>query len=505
MHFAQHGSSPSQTNSTTEPASTLRSPNDRAWFAAQAIVVAASLIVGLYRLSSPSIWFDEAYTWYIVSGDWPRFWHEAARGNDCGGFVYALILKLWTIPFGHGEISLRLPSVLSAAATATVLVQIGKELHSLRAGLFMAVLAVFHPEVIIWSRQARAYSLEILLTAVYLLTYLRYARTYVRTSEMLTAVVGTLLCLTHLFGVFVVAGSGLHLLIRRFSPTASCAAQRLFAVWPTLIPVPFLAAWTLALRSRIDENLNSFWIQASLVDSYLSMVNSFGILVPLTVVCCIVGGIRVLQGRATPQERLMLATVGCVALSIFSGPLIVSMLSRGRHHFIIERYHFPALVLMFICVGYYVARLPLKPTLLVVTAVSAIVFHKRNVRNVYEFEALDGSRTRDAAAYLERHRLPGDVVFVEPNYERVTALYYGIHGSSSSPPDAIADSMTIPATIPAVSPAAPDLRKWVMVYRVGLEEIVAPFGERDAPQTAFGTLRLVLLEPARRRAVPIED
>ena len=485
-----------------DPATGIRRSTFRNSIVVFAIVVAASLVVSSYRLSNPSIWFDEAYTWYIVAGDWSRFWHETVRGNDCGGFVYALIVKLWTIPFGYGEFSLRFPSVLFTVATATVLVQIGKELHSLAAGLLMALLAVFHPEMVIWSRQARAYSLEFLLTAVYLLLFLRYARSYDRKTGVATSFVGTLLCLTHVFGVFVVAGSGLALLVGRFGPPSLRVESRLLAVWPTLIPVPFLAGWTLALRSRIDENLNAFWIDASLFESYRNMVKSFGVLVPISALCFLFGEIRVFRGRATDQERSMLAIVGYLAAGIFSGPLLVSMLSRGRHHFILERYHFPALILIFVIVGYYAARLPLKPTLLITAAFSAIVFHERNVRGLYRLEGFDGSATRAAAAYLERHRLPGDFVFVQPSYERATALYYGIDGSSVAAPDPIAEAMTIPETTPAKSTVAPSSRKWVLVYRVGPDTVVEPFGERDAPQISFGTLRLVLLDPARRRAAP---
>src|SRR5581483_12383318 len=79
-----------------------------------AVFLAAMVLplgLGLYRLGEPSFWFDEAATWHITSGSWKWLWTGVVSGEDCGGFVYALLMKLWGAIFGTSEFALRVPGV----------------------------------------------------------------------------------------------------------------------------------------------------------------------------------------------------------------------------------------------------------------------------------------------------------------------------------------------------------------------------------------------------------
>lgn len=470
---------------------------DVSYLAVAAIVVGLSLAVGLFRLAEPSLWFDEAYSWYNVSRDWSHYWNEVTHGEDCGGFVHSSIVKLWTSVVGDGEFALRMPSVLYAVGIGLVLLQIGRELHSLRAGFYMALLGVLHPEVIVWSRQSRAYCCEMFLTSLFVLMLLRYARACDRKQGAWLALVGSLLALSHIFGIFVVAGGGLYLLGRQLTSTSDGPlGKRLRAVWPTLVPVPLLAGWAFMLRSRINNNLNSFWIRDSLWDSYRDLARSFNLLLLCAAICLVVGIVRVFRKRATAEERLLPAVLGSLAICIAAGPLMVSMLSRGGHHFIIARYHYPLIIVLCVAVGYYAATLPWKPTLVALLAIMAFMLHDRGSVRAFDHLAYDDSDTRAAAAYLAAERRPGDTVLIVPLDERITALYYGISGPTTRTAGDYDAKRQIPAAVKADPPPQPGARKWIMLYRREPEDDLADFGLRGAPQTSFGTLRIVRVDAA---------
>jgi uncharacterized membrane protein len=226
------------------------------WRYASAIFIATSipLGLGLFRLGMPSLWFDEAATYLNVSSDWRWFWLTAISGEDCGGFVYGLVIKLWTSIFGYSEFALRAPGVLFAAMTSIILLELGRSIVSLQAGILTALLCATHPLVIGWSRQARGYSLELLLTAAYLLLVVAYARRDGRARGIALTVVGSLLALTHIFGVFVVAGGTLFLLLsrcRNASIASGGSIRRILG--PTFVTGLLLGLWTFLMQARVKK------------------------------------------------------------------------------------------------------------------------------------------------------------------------------------------------------------------------------------------------------------
>lgn len=477
------------------PASASAHARGATYFAVAALVGGVALATGLFRLGEPSLWFDEAYSWYNVSRDWTHYWTEVTHGEDCGGLIHSSLVKLWTSVAGDSEFALRLPSVLYAAAMAIVLLEIGREVHSLRAGFGMALLGVLHPEVIVWSRQSRAYCCEMFLTSLFVLMLLRYARAYNRKAGALLALVGSLLALTHIFGVFVVAGGGLYLLGRQLTTKSDVGlGKSLLAVWPTLAPLPLLVGWAFMLRSRISNNLNSFWIRDSLWDSYRDLARSFNLLLLCAGICLAVSVVRFISGKATAAERRLLAVLGSSAVCILVGPLVVSMLSRGGHHFIIARYHYPLVIVLAVAVGYYAAWLPRPAAIVGLVAMTAFMFHDRDTVRAFDHFAYDDSDTRSAAAYLAAERRPGDMVLIVPHDERITAMYYGISGPTTRTAGDYDAKWDIPAAVMSDPPPQPGTRKWVLLYRCKPEDNLADFGLRGAPQTEFGSLRVIRVD-----------
>src|SRR3990172_721717 len=117
-----------------------------------AIVSGVSLVLGLIRLGTPALWFDEAYTYRQIN----RSYIEQFEGYQP---FYYWILKPWTSVAGVWEWALRFPSVVGAMLACALLVVLARKLFerwvALLSGLFLATSPFF----VKWSQQARVYPL----------------------------------------------------------------------------------------------------------------------------------------------------------------------------------------------------------------------------------------------------------------------------------------------------------------------------------------------------------
>src|SRR4051812_11805305 len=74
------------------------------------IILAAGLVMRLDRLGDRSFWFDESFTWKMLTFPWREMIARVARDNH--GPIYFLLAKPWAGAFGDGPWSLRSLSVL---------------------------------------------------------------------------------------------------------------------------------------------------------------------------------------------------------------------------------------------------------------------------------------------------------------------------------------------------------------------------------------------------------
>jgi mannosyltransferase len=113
---------------------------------------------GLWRLTGPGIWRDEAATYSIAQRSLSQLWKMTGNVDAVHGFYYLLIHLDFAV-FGPSVVALRLPSVLAGAGTAALLAVIGARLANRRvgvlAGLFWAVL----PQVSRYMQEGRSTSL----------------------------------------------------------------------------------------------------------------------------------------------------------------------------------------------------------------------------------------------------------------------------------------------------------------------------------------------------------
>lgn len=152
-------------------------------------------------LAYESLWLDELVTVDVISGGIKKIF-EACINAEWLPF-YPLILWIWTKFFGITDFSLRALSAFIRVIGIIAIYYLGKKIFSKQVGLVAALFlsaARFH---IVYSREARSYSLVFLLV---ILSYLSLVKQIEKPSirNSILYILSTTLCIyTHYFGLLI--------------------------------------------------------------------------------------------------------------------------------------------------------------------------------------------------------------------------------------------------------------------------------------------------------------
>ncbi|MER7707971.1 glycosyltransferase family 39 protein [Kitasatospora sp. NPDC097605] len=117
------------------------------------------LVVGAYRLGTPTLWRDEVASWESAVrplGDLLRM----LRHIDASNGAYYVLMHGWTALFGDSAIALRLPSVLAMAGAAAFTALTAERLFGGRvAGTCAGLLFAMVPLISRYAQEARSYAL----------------------------------------------------------------------------------------------------------------------------------------------------------------------------------------------------------------------------------------------------------------------------------------------------------------------------------------------------------
>src|SRR2546423_1937235 len=206
----------------------------------------------LYRLGTPSIWFDEAFSVELARQPLPLLWH-IIWGPEPNMELYYLLLHFWlglTGFFGlhPTEFVVRFPSAIFAALSSVMVFLLGLRFLGLAAGLVGASLYLLNDLELVYAQETRSYALQLLLICI---TW--YAFFAILTSESRQkrwwacyAIVTIVAIYTQLFSLLILA------------------AQVVTFGGLTLLPGPW--------RSKARQQLRSFFI---------SLVSIFVFIIPL--------------------------------------------------------------------------------------------------------------------------------------------------------------------------------------------------------------------------------
>ncbi|MEU8251688.1 glycosyltransferase family 39 protein [Nonomuraea sp. NPDC048916] len=147
---------------------------------------------------SASLNGDELATLSAAGRSLSGLW-ELARHIDGHFLPYYLFMHFW-MKMGTAELWLRLPSALAIGVAAWFLCDLGRRLHSTRAGVTAALLLALLPSVSYYGAYARSYAFA---AAAVVLSFWALHRASRGRGWVLYGVSVALVCCTHLFAVLV--------------------------------------------------------------------------------------------------------------------------------------------------------------------------------------------------------------------------------------------------------------------------------------------------------------
>ncbi len=119
----------------------------------------ATLAVTLWKVQVPSFWRDEGATQSATQRSFTDLIAMLGHVDAVHGAYYVLMWPEVRLA-GHGELALRLPSVLAMAAAAALVTVTGRRLVSQRAGLAAGLSFAALPAVSWFAQDARPFALE---------------------------------------------------------------------------------------------------------------------------------------------------------------------------------------------------------------------------------------------------------------------------------------------------------------------------------------------------------
>jgi uncharacterized membrane protein len=127
------------------------------------LVLLLAAALNLHELTSPSLWNDEAFSFFVAEGGVRNmfFWIV----NDTHPPFYYLTLVPW-LDMGHSVFVLRSMSALSGVVAAAFVFLAGRAFFGPRVGLVAMLLFAVAPQGVMWAHKARPYAFQAMLVAM---------------------------------------------------------------------------------------------------------------------------------------------------------------------------------------------------------------------------------------------------------------------------------------------------------------------------------------------------
>ena len=216
-----------------------------------AAATALALIVRLFNLDGPSLWFDELLEYERATGPWREL--LLGRGIDQDPPLFALASRLWlTLTPSHSELWLRMPSALAgSAATWLAGWWAGRRFGAIVGGL-SALFVALAPVQVHYARELNQYVWMTLLVMVAIITWERVRDSWAPGDWMLHGAISAVALLTHYGLAFPLIVMGLDLAVGARRRHRKSVAQRAHAQPPELTsPWRPLLVYTLVIGTLV--------------------------------------------------------------------------------------------------------------------------------------------------------------------------------------------------------------------------------------------------------------
>ncbi|MFB9237649.1 glycosyltransferase family 39 protein [Plantactinospora siamensis] len=358
-------------------------------------VLLTAVVVG-WHVSRPQLWRDEYATWWAATRS-PAALDRLTEHIDGVLEPYYRLLHLWIALFGDSVVSLRVPSVLAAVATAGLVAVLGTLLAGRWAGLLAGLVYAVLPSTIRYGQEARPYALgEFAALAATLLLFLALRRPR-RRLWFAYAVALAVLGLLHLAMLLLFAG---HLVaVLHHARTTRSWRSLLGPGVAVLAAVSMLVPLMLRGYTQTGTQLGTFhrttlYLVAELPAGVCCGAVAAGALLVLAAAGALLGGG---PGRV----------FGLLTLAPIAGLAVLGLFVPVFNH----RYVLFVAPLACVLAGLALARLRLPLGLAVVVLLALITLPEQaEVRRSHEQTSAQLIDYRGAARVIAHDELPGDAI-----------------------------------------------------------------------------------------------
>jgi hypothetical protein len=242
------------------------------WFAAGLALLTGVWALRYYRLTDGGLTYDEAFSWRMAQFSVPSLLQHVQA--DAHPPLYYLTLKAWLFFCGDSIIAIRSLSVVLSVMSAGIMYLLvseasgGAGLSKPNGGAVLSVvLFALHAQQVICARNARMYSLAVLLAALTALALLRALTSAKRAGLWWAAyaLATTAFAYTHYYAVFVIFAQAVWVGGMIITQICAKSAQRALALargyalallFAGILYVPWLG---IAAR-QVHDVVEHFWI-----------------------------------------------------------------------------------------------------------------------------------------------------------------------------------------------------------------------------------------------------
>lgn len=382
-----------------------------------AVSCGVGVLLGLVGIGSQSLWFDEGASVAYAHLD-PASLAAALQKSDVFFGLYYTLLHGWIALFGESESSVRLLSVLCGAASVGTIAWAASLLGGRTAAAYATILAVADAFVFAVSREARPYSMLILVSSLEAVAFLRAARRPTRRRWVVFAAAGIIGAYVHLFALLSIVAFGFWSALRRRDLWNSGLPLALAVIAAAASPIVLIAA-------RYGE-ING-WIQRPGPGVAVRLMAEFAGSWPSFVLAAVV----VMAAFFTASRKKPVLRHGAVGFlaAWLCVPLAIAYLASLAKPVFVDKYLVEALPALIIAVALALKALS-RPT--VAAALGAwVLLSIPALRSEYGTGIEDW---RDAASYVFANASPGDAVSIYPQNGSIVYAYYRRRLGEAGPP-----------------------------------------------------------------------
>lgn len=362
-----------------------------------------SLSLGLVTLGRKSIWYDESYTFFATRGSWSDLWYLIVDHERPHAIYYGLF-KAWTAIAGTSEWAARAPSVVLAAAAALALYYLGVRLLGAAPAVVAAFALATNPFLVVWSQQARSYTLAVTTTLLATIAFVAALRDPSGLRWAVYAVSAIVAVAVHFMVVLVVASHLLAAAVERKRLGLAAAVAAFAAIGA------FAAAAAAVVGDRAPQ-LTAWLTEPTAGDVVKAVVEVAGYSV-IPIVAAVLGGVAAWRNLERWQAVLLIGWV--------TAPFALSYAASFVKPAFSARYLIVAAPAFALLTGVWLTSVR-RP--IAVAAAAGLVTWSAAVL-VFWYQAPPIENWRDATSAALSMRNPGEPIIVAPSTARIGFEYY---------------------------------------------------------------------------------